>query len=293
MTLELPSWEQVSCELKKAGIREPEAWPVSFREVLRTPQHLHVYLRRFRETGQTDVFRTYQQMLDDLWKRKIDTPERKEFVYRLTNNLIDRETLWAPAVMFEDDERIVEQLEREEVIQRQDLQIGFRHQTLLEHAKARLFTKFGQSLTDHVLSHQDAIFVRPTIWSVLRYLRDADRAKYRQEIEALMHAELRLHVRFSVDRLPGAGLGSRRVRSALVDRAVGQPRRSSRVLIAIRGKEPWFHALRSTQFPTVMRWELPDVLAHDWRDRGGVALCTCRLHPAYRGILAQRSCTMN
>lgn len=258
VTLELPSWEQVSCELKKAGIREPDVWPVSFREVLRTPQHLHVYLHRFRETGQTDVFRTYQQMLDDLWKRKIDTPARKEFVYRLTNSLIDRETLWAPAIMFEDDERIVEQLEREEVIQRQDLQIGFRHQTLLEHAKARLFTKSGQSLTDHVLSHQDAIFVRPTIYSVLRYLRDADRPKYRQEIEALLRAQPRLHVRFLLIDFLGHVSDPEEFEVLLLTERLSNPEDRWRVLIAIRGNEPWFRALRSTQFPIVMRWELPD-----------------------------------
>ena len=32
-----------------------------------------------------------------------------------------------------------------------------------------------------------------------------------------------------------------------------------RVLIAIRGNERWFHAFRSAHFPTVMRWEFPDV----------------------------------
>jgi hypothetical protein len=127
VTLELPSWEQVSCELKKAGIREPDAWPMSFREVLRTPQHLHVYLQRFRETGQTDVFGTYQLMLDDLWKRKIHTPERREFVYRLAEDLRDRESLWAPAVSFEEHERTIDQLESEEIVQRQGLHIGFRH----------------------------------------------------------------------------------------------------------------------------------------------------------------------
>jgi hypothetical protein len=114
VTLDLPSWEQVSCELQKAGIQEPELWPGSFREVLRTPQHLRVYLDRFRATGQTDVFDTYQQMLDDLWKRRIHSRERRQFVDRLTKYLMDRESLWAPAVLFEDDERIVEELERED-----------------------------------------------------------------------------------------------------------------------------------------------------------------------------------
>ena len=259
VTLELPSWEQVSCQLKKAGIVEPDLWPGCFREVLRTPQHLHVYLERFRETGQTDVFVTYQQMLDDLWRRRIHTPERRDFVDRLTKDLMDRESLWAPAVLFEDDERIVDEMEREEVIQRQDLHVGFRHQTLLEHAKARWFTKSGQSLADHVLARQDAIFVRPTIWSVLRYLRGADPAKYRREIETLMHAEPRLHVRFLLIDFLGQVSDPEEFEVLLLAERLAHQDDGRRVLIAIRGNERWFHALRSTHFPTVMRWELPDV----------------------------------
>lgn len=271
VTLELPSWEQVSCELKKAGIQEPELWPECFRQVLRTPQHLRIYLDRFRATGQTDAFDTYQQMLDDLWKRRIHSEKRRHFIDRLTTDLMKRESLWAPAVLFEDDEGIVEELEREDVLQRHDLQIGFRHQTLLEHAKARLFTKSGESLADYLLRRQNAVFVRPTIWSVLRYLRGADRGKYRREIETLMRADLRLHVRLLLIDFLGQVANPDDFEVVLLAERLAIPDERRRVLLAIRGSERWFQALRSTHFPTVMRWEVTDawpmigVIEEAWR----------------------------
>ena len=68
----------------------------------------------------------------------------------------------------------------------------------------------------------DAVFVRPTIWSVLRYLHGADPAKYRREIETLMHAEPRLHVRYLLINFLGQ-VSIPEKRSASARRAVDPP----------------------------------------------------------------------
>ena len=93
-------------------------------------------------------------MLDDLWARLVTTPEEQQVLYSLTEYLVSKEELWAPKVKFEDYQDVLQSLETKGILQTQGLRIGFRHQTLLEHAKARLFTKDDKSLTKHVLKLQ-------------------------------------------------------------------------------------------------------------------------------------------
>jgi len=256
--LELPSWVDVAAQLARHGIENAENWPESFRELLRTPQHLRVYLERFRQTGQEDVFGSYQMMLDDLWDRKLQTNEQRALAYQIAEYSIGTESLWIPDVLIESKRSLVAQLESEQILCRQDRHVGFLHQTLLEHAKARLFTKTEQSLCDHVLERQDAILVRPTLWAVLRYLRDANRPKYHNELSRLMNASLRLHVRFLlIDFLGQVPEPDEQETLHMAERLAHDPDRL-RVLIAIRGKEGWFRALRWSQFPTVMKWGTQD-----------------------------------
>jgi hypothetical protein len=271
LSLGLPDWEHVVPELRKVGVEDSDSWPHQFRDILRNPQHLQIYLRRLKETGKHDPFGSYQAMLDDLWKRKLTTESQRDFVYRLAKFLVEKETLWAPAVQFESDDAIIEKLEAEEFIQRQGHQLGFRHQTLLEHAKARLFAKSGRSLCDFVLERQTAILVRPTLWAVLRYLREADPDKYREELDRLMASDLRLHVRYLlIDFLSQVNQPEDFEVLHMTDRLKAGVD-SIRVLIAIRGKQQWFQAISDTVLPMVMCWKPQDqwpmigVISEAWK----------------------------
>jgi len=271
LSLALPPWEQIVTELEKAGVVNADNWPSSFREILRVPQHLRIYLDRFKTTGNADPFRSYQNMLDDLWERTLTTEPQRTVVYRLAEHLIETESLWAPMVRFESEVDVIGELDAAQFLQRQDGQLGFRHQTLLEHAKARLFTKQGHSLCDHVIARQDAILVRPTLWAVLGYLRGADRPKYHEELDALFRSQLRLHVRYLlIDFLGQVTHPDEQEIAHLAARLVETDDRI-RVLVAIRGQENWFRAFHASHFPTVMRWEnaeqwpMVGVLSSAWK----------------------------
>ena len=74
-----------------------------------------------------------------------------------------------------------------------------------------------------------------------------------------MRAEPRLHVRFLLIDFLGQVSDPEEFEVLLLAERLAHHDDGRRVLIAIRGNERWFHALRSTHFPTVMRWESPDV----------------------------------
>ncbi|MEW4530929.1 hypothetical protein [Maioricimonas sp. JC845] len=252
--LDLPEWEQIDAKLKQRGVDGMSSWPEPFREMLRTPQHLAIFLQKFEETGSVDPTLNYQQMLDEMWSRTVSTDERRAVVYRLTQQLIDTESLWAPAASFEEAIGTVNELVAANVLVRDGAQLGFRHQTLLEHAKARLFTRSQHSLVEYVLERQDAIFLRPTLWSVLAYFREADPKRYASELRALFHADLRLHVRYLL--IDFLGQQEEPVEEEVVQMAgrMQSEEDRHRVLFAIQGREAWFRELKSSHLAAAMDW---------------------------------------
>ncbi len=269
--LELPTWDQVQRILHSEGIAGCTEWPSEFKELLRTPQHLTIYLDAFRETGRAQPFDSYQQMLDELWRRKINSDRISDLVYELTEQLIKRESLSLPLVLFETRRELLKHLEAEQIVFIDGVALGFKHQTLLEHAKARLFTRNDKPFSQFVIERQHSIAVRPTVWAVLRYLRAADRAKYHTDINALSQSTVRLHVRFLLVDFLGQVDSPDLIEQQILASYLNDLSIRRRVLISIRGNKGWFQALHARHFPVVMRWEhdqwpMIDVISAAWSD---------------------------
>jgi nucleoside phosphorylase len=269
LDLTLPKWEDVAGSLAQRGIADVSAMPPAFREVLRVPQHLNVYVSHFTAPGNANVAASYYLMLDDLWNR-VTTAEERELLYSLTEYLMDKEVLWAPLLRFEKHKELIKALQAKQLLTVEDRRVGFQHQTLLEHAKARLFTKTGKSLTAHILDRQSAILVRPTVWVVMQYLRDADCNKYRHELEELFASDLRLHLLYLLIEFLGQMAGIEEYEIALLVERLRAPDYQARVLIAVRGSTEWFHALVKSHFPIVMagavenQWQMIGVISDAW-----------------------------
>ncbi|MCA9190698.1 MAG: AAA family ATPase [Planctomycetales bacterium] len=268
--LELPSWEAVSSELTKAGIINVDGMPSEMREVLRNPQHFQLYLRCFKNIDESTAFRSYYSMLDERWNQVINTESRRDVVYELASLSIECESLWVPAVLLESQQQAITDLEAAEILSNDGKKIGFQHQTMLEYVKARLFTRNNQSLCEHVLARQHAVHVRPTIWSVLTYLREADPAKYAYELNGLFQSELRLHVRYLLFDFLGQVLNpsDQEVLQMTSRLAVDDDRK--RVLISIQGNPAWFEKLCVTHFASQMAlasdqaWPMIGVISQMW-----------------------------
>jgi hypothetical protein len=267
LELELPAWELVVPQLVRHGVTDTESWPTAFREVLRTPQHLKVFLDRVTSTGAADTFTNYYSMLDDWWSRSRLTPDENVCLERLTQELIDNELIWAPVVRLECNVDVIGSLEAKGIVVSEGGRIGFRHQTVLEYAKARFFTKHGESLAKYVLERQSAVMVRPTVWAVLTYLRAVDQQKYRRELEELLEADLRLHLRYLLIEFLGQVAHPEDFEIALLAARLADREDTVRTLIAIRGNQAWFSALHRSHLPSVMRgpmngqWPMVGVLA--------------------------------
>lgn len=272
VTLELPEWALIQPILEEAGIPGAENWPEDFKNILRTPQHLVVFLKYASSSDSEgiDVSLTYQQMLDELWKRSVDTRTKRVLIKELTDRLTQNESVTAPASAFDEYEAETAQLQSAGVLRMEGLRLGFSHQTLLEHARARLFVQQQLSLSAFILDRQDAIFVRPTAWHVLKYLREADPTTYDAELNALFENDLRIHIRYLLIDFIGQQPEPSESEISLFAKKLGAHSDVSRVLTSIRGSANWFSAFEKSHFPVLMKqptedaWAMIGVIALAW-----------------------------
>ncbi|MDB5308651.1 MAG: hypothetical protein JWO38_2853 [Gemmataceae bacterium] len=257
--LQPPTWEQVSEVLAERDI-DGTGWPDDAKTLLRVPYHLSLFLNRLLGSGEQPVFTTYQQLFNDLWQERVVSPGggRAELLQDLTGQLAEQEELWTDRGRFDDRWATVEGLIAADVLclTEDGFRVGFRHQSLFEFVRAKTFSRDNASLASYVLVRQDGLFVRPTLWMTLNYLRRANPAVYAREFNILWNRPtLRRHVRHLLidflsqleQPLPTDWEQARLV-AALHD---GSWRR--KVLTAISGKKVWFDLFAGTQLSAEMR----------------------------------------
>lgn len=273
--LELPAWDQVHPILMEHGVDASE-WAEDRQSVLRYPQHLNVFLKRLTDTTEEAVFRNYRQLYEDLWQRRITnfggSSARADAIHAVTQLMSDEETLWVPIVRFDDHSSAIDGLVAEGILRRPDpgLSIGFQHQTLFEHARARAFASGHGSIAEYALARQDSLFARPTIWATLGYLRDAAPAAYRREMTKFFIAELRVHLRYLLIEFLGQVSSPDEFEVELLTRHLDMPKFRPKALTSICGNERWFRALLPhhltpcMQLPTDESWPMVPVLSGAW-----------------------------
>jgi nucleoside phosphorylase len=282
--LDPPSWEEIAKHLDRKGVSGSQHWPEEFCRILQTPQHLRVFLDRFAETGRSDFRGSYHLMLDDLWRRNVTSDPEHALLDDLTTYSMDHETLWAPLASFATRMPTINDLKAKGLLDIQGLVVSFRHQTLLEHAKARYFTRTDNSFSDYVRSHEDSLQVRPSVWSVLEYLRSARLEKYRHEIESLFAEPPRLHLRYLLIDFLGQNRGLHPFEHVIMGARLSDPADRVRALLSIVGSPEWFRALFATHLPLVMQgdmryqWPMISVINVHWREDHDGCLALVRNH---------------
>lgn len=210
VSLQRPKWEQVDLVLAGLGF-ETTGWSDEVRDVLRTPQHLAMFLENAADEEFTPLFTTYQGLLSDIIRRRLEVPhgtKTVEAAEAIAAAMADDEELWLGRARFEAE--FAHELARLEesgflTASENRLSIGFRHQTVFDFFRARGFLRANRSLEEYVIEQkQQSLFVRPILWSTLNYLRDSDSAVYRRQFTALWQREdLRPHVRGLLIRFLG------------------------------------------------------------------------------------------
>lgn len=263
--LELPPWSDVVPVLERHG-HHPAGWPSDAQEVLRSPQALNTFLRL--EEKNSEPFRKYQLMLDQMWAetitRHINGSRLAHLVTDIADQMAEREVLWLPAARFDQSSEDINYLVGIGLLS--DLghpgnKIGFSHQTMFEHALARSFTITEGRLSEYAITRQTSLFVRPKLWSALTYLREADPVGYEAELRALFHTDgLRLHLKSLLVEFLGQQMRPTDAEARLFDEALASDRRPT-AFMAMAGSAGWFARYKDTDIPLAMNNDEEVVLA--------------------------------
>ena len=267
------SWNQIE-HLPAARGLKTGGWSEGVRDVLRTPQHMAIFLDHLSGEENEPLFANYQGLLTRIVKERVEKVHGRRTVdaaERIATDMALEEELWIGRHRFErefGDE--LQRLEEAGFLVRSDngLSIAFRHQTLFDFLRARSFLREGHSLAEYIVERkQQSLFVRPILWSALNYLRASDRAVYRKQFRQLwIRNDLRPHLRYLLIDFLGQitepeDQEAQRLFSKLADRTL-----RARILRAIAGSPAWFTRVES-RLPTFMSaqpeeaWEVASILA--------------------------------
>ena len=258
VTLEPPPWEAVAPLLSGYGVAVEQLGEEQ-RKVLRTPQHLKVFIQYFAKRNRQPVFSTYQALLDHVVREDLQKAFGQRTVLaaeRVATEMANDEELWVARSRFKADydDELRNLVVAEFLVESENgLSIAFRHQTVFDFFRARAFLGSGRSLAEYVLAEkQESLFVRPILWSALTYLRESDRATYRREFGRLWsNDELRLHLRLLLAAFLGQLLDPDEVEAAWLLPKLDDTEFSRRILLAMAGSPGWFERVK-TRLPHLM-----------------------------------------
>ena len=252
------TWDQVS-PLLTTHQPDADTWNEEVREVLRTPQHLAIFLSHLSGSKNVPTFSSYQGLLNRVVEERLEQgygSRTVEAAERIAGEMAQEEELWLARDRFEPEFRNeLKNLKAAEflVSSENDLSIAFRHQTLFDFLRARSFLRQRMSLAKHVtVEKQESLFIRPILWSTLHYLRGADRAIYRKEFRHLWeHEGLRLHLRYLLISFLGQGKEPDDEEANWLLPTLDDPVLRPKTLQAVAGNAGWFSRLRG-RLPALM-----------------------------------------
>lgn len=194
-------WEVVEVVLYESRIDQRHLTQEA-RELLTVPLHLKLFIDILSQNPSRDITFTLQGLLEAIWQQRVLIQNgiigKTELIKMISRKIVDDEDYWIPRALADEYRNALIALERDEILvpDESGLRIGFRHQTYFDFARARYFAQGQERLKDHVLDHQDGLFIRPVLLSSLEYLRGADSANYHKELLAIWSNErLRTHLR--------------------------------------------------------------------------------------------------
>ncbi len=247
LKLQPVDWVEIEAVLQDRGL-SPEGWHPEFKDVLRVPQHLEIFLRYFADVDTSVPMTSYHGMLEEVFRRRVlagpEGTEDAAALYAVARAMGEEEDLWVPAAKFDAQAAAVDRMEAAGFLHREGSRLGFRHQTLFDFVRARAFVATGESVAGYALARQGTIFTRPTVWSALSYLRASDRTAYEREVQKVWSAEgVRPHLRSLLRNLMGrqqdpSDQEVRRLLPLLAD-----PSEAARTLRAMIGSKGWFRRL--------------------------------------------------
>jgi glycosyltransferase involved in cell wall biosynthesis len=258
-TLELqpPDGAEIDRVLEKSKV-DPLKIPPRLKELLKTVQALDSFLE-LKPDGQRALMESHQQLLDVLWRQRIgegkDSSALEQAARQLASYMADKEELWLSWPVIEEAglKASAKTLVERGLLVEEEGRVAFAHQTLFDFGRARAFLS-GPSLSEYVRQKQDALFVRPALWTSLGYLRSMDPSRYIEQLETLwLDPKIRAHIHSLLVEFVGQVPDPREREVALLVSQFSDDVWRPVAIDAVADRRSWFELLSTTHFPALMR----------------------------------------
>jgi hypothetical protein len=251
-------WDRMLPALSARKI-DTNRWSDEVCDVLSTPGNLAIYLQLLAQDVPVPDFTSYQALLDRVIKERVERVYGDPNVHaaeRIAAEMATEEELSLGRARFSDLSAELDNLESAGIIlsSADGLSVSFRHQTLFDVLRARSYLRDGSSLADYVVHQkQQSLFVRPTLWSALNYLRASDPPTYRNEFRRLWRdTTLRLHLRYLLIAFLGQVAEPTDEEAGLLFSRLRAPDTRPRVLWAMTGNATGWYSRLSERLPQLM-----------------------------------------
>jgi hypothetical protein len=176
----------------------------SQRQLLCVPVNLAVYIAVANETG--TAFASRKDLFDRLLVQKEraiglrSVPWAAEApLSALAEWMSERQRLDAPETVIASYGRALDLLQSEQLIVRNKGGVGFFHESFFDYVFARRFAATDGSIMDLLLGAEQHLFRRTQVRQLLEHLRQADAARYLDELRMLLFdARIRVHIKTAV-----------------------------------------------------------------------------------------------
>ncbi|UED88780.1 ATP-binding protein [Streptomyces profundus] len=194
---------QVNVAVTNMGLNASHVTPPQ-RALLRSPLHL-LLLSQIADQEAALTFRTITQLFDAFWDNKRRDCLRRnpsirfhDAVSAVTATMSARQRLSVPDSVLDADDLATTRdvLISEHVCVRDGRQLAFFHESFFDYAFARDWLRRGESLVTFLTGGEQELFRRGQLRQVLDHLRELDRERFAEEVEALLTSpEIRYHLK--------------------------------------------------------------------------------------------------
>ena len=173
--------------------------------LLSVPLHLSLLAEISETPAARDLnFRTAKDLFDRFWDRKRAVLRERtgrsvrwpEVIDALCDRMSEKRTLSAPAEKVDEYGDDAQAMASENVLVRDRDRYAFFHESFFDYAFARRFAGRERELLPFLREGEQHLFRRAQVRQILRHEREADLARYLDDLEALLHStDIRFHIK--------------------------------------------------------------------------------------------------
>lgn len=205
ITVNTLSKPQITPVLNKLGIVIEEL-SENLMLLLSVPNHLDIFCKIFSPGFNTDQIATVTDLYDELWKQKVSVTavgnaiENQNALYEISQKLHTQQTLIISTGQLSDAVKArLAYLTSCGLIDAQESEIQFFHQSFHDYVFARHFNEKEISVVEYINAENQSLYIRPALKMILTSLRTKDHPLYLKTItELLFSGSIRLHIQLLV-----------------------------------------------------------------------------------------------